>query len=271
MILGLALTAPFGFDIVTKMFDSLFLIQKEIAKYWTTFLRLIYPSFCIFCEKPLSLDENYCCEPCVKALPMLRTPLCPKCASELPPFLARKSRCSSCRNITAYYDQGIAFFRYEDKIKTLLQHVKFSKKSWYLKIFLKFLSEIKFPISLGDYDMLVPVPMDSKRLREREFNQSELIAELIGRTKNAPPVESLLKKVRKTAPQSLLHRNERLVNLTEAFQVKKRFNLKNKKILLIDDVMTTGATINECARSLKEKGAKRVDFFSLARTIFSAN
>ena len=82
------------------------------------------------------------------------------------------------------------------------------------------------------------------------------------------PIRDIIRKTRRTKPQSILHREERLENLINAFRLKRGVKIKRKKILLIDDVMTTGATLNECAKCLIQNGAKRVDVFSLARTVF---
>ena len=253
------------------MFAWLIFIRKEIKQYFISLIRLIYPSYCIFCDNALRLNECYSCHACISKFPALNSNVCRKCGMELAPYAPPQSRCASCRDIKTYYDHGVSFFRYENEIKTLLQHVKFSKKSWYLKILKTALSNAKLPMPLSEYDCIVPVPLEKNRLRDREFNQSEIIAKMIVQTKEKKSVKSILQKTKSTPPQSSLHRNERFYNLDKAFRVKNRADILGKKILVVDDVVTTGATINECARSLKEMGAKQVDFFSLARTTYSLN
>ncbi|MBI4358842.1 MAG: ComF family protein [Candidatus Omnitrophica bacterium] len=119
--------------------------------------------------------------------------------------------------------------------------------------------------------MIIPVPLDSRRARERGFNQALIIAKMLKRTdkKNTPPIVPLLRKVKKTLPQSQLRREERLNNLAGAFTIRKQRGIRGKQILLVDDIFTTGSTINECTKVLKEAGADRVDFFTIARSHLS--
>lgn len=242
-------------------------LGQEIRNYWVAFTRLTYPTTCPLCEKRLDVDEDYLCRHCFDSIPFLRQPLCPKCAMELPPFLT-PSRCPSCERITTYYTRGASVFPYTEEIKQILHRIKFGQEPWYLKALRTHIEQTKLPLPIEQYHLLVPIPLDRSRARKREYNQSALIAQLLitGR-KNAPRVAAILKKTRKTEPQSALDRAGRLINLEQAFQLKRWADVKNKTILLVDDVVTTGATVNECAKCLIEGGAARVDFFSVARTI----
>jgi len=120
---------------------------------------------------------------------------------------------------------------------------------------------------MQNYDIIVPVPLDPRRRFVREFNQAMLIARLLTRhePRPRPKIFNCLVKKRKTAPQSQLKREERLENLTESFQMRKKRALDGAHILLVDDIFTTGSTLNECAKVLKKSGAGRVDFFTVAR------
>jgi len=112
---------------------------------------------------------------------------------------------------------------------------------------------------------MVPIPLDPKRLLERQFNQAELLAACLARALEIP-VRKVLRKKYSTPTQSRLNQKEREVNLYQVFKVSNVRNLKGKKILLVDDILTTGATVREAARALKAHGAKRVDVFALACT-----
>lgn len=118
-----------------------------------------------------------------------------------------------------------------------------------------------------DADLIVPVPLHAGRLREREFNQSLLLADLLGRYLNLPVVATALVRVLATAPQTTLTRPERLHNLRRAFAVQNAGNLAGRRVLLIDDVFTTGTTVNQCAKTLLKAGASTVHVVTLARTI----
>ena len=126
--------------------------------------------------------------------------------------------------------------------------------------------------SLDRYYMIVPVPLDNRREREREFNQAFIIANLLKRAGGNPaiPIKNIIQKKKKTLPQSQLGRQERLENLNGAFRLRQLpFHLSGKKIMLVDDIFTTGSTINECAKLLKENEAEQVDFFTIARAQIS--
>ncbi len=242
--------------------------SSELSRLWTSFVRLFYPANCIFCHEALELDEqNYACKTCVERLPTLKKPLCVKCAGELPPYGPLGPMCNRCLREKTYYKRGISIFRYEDTIKHLIQKVKFGKKSWYLKAVARFLKYAETPLEFSKYDLIVPVPLDSSRARTREFNQSLLFAKLLKKEQKVrAPVKNILRKAIKTRPQSALHRDERITNLQNAFRLRNHAKISGMNILLVDDVMTTGSTLNECAKCLREAGARRVDMFTLSRT-----
>ena len=242
-------------------------LARETHRYWIALARLIYPETCVFCKAILEIDERLACSSCLQKIPLLKPPLCKTCAMTLPPYGQTHSRCASCRRLTVYFDAGTALFCYRDEVKTLLHEVKFSKKPWYLKVLRPFFQNAKTPLPLASYDFLVPIPLDQERKREREFNQSDTIARLLGIPRTLPPIRPLLAKVRQTEPQSVLDRSKRLTNLEGAFRLARGVSVSGKSILLVDDVVTTGATVNECAKCLKQHGANRVDFFSLARAV----
>lgn len=129
-----------------------------------------------------------------------------------------------------------------------------------------------FPISLDSIDslqalMVLPVPLHPKRLKEREFNQSLLLAKEISRTLKIPLIPDNLQRIRWTRPQIELKGEERLTNVKGAFKLKAPKAVEGKFFLLIDDVYTTGATVRECSKVLKKAGAEKVYVFTLARVV----
>jgi len=121
-----------------------------------------------------------------------------------------------------------------------------------------------------DADLIVPVPLHAGRLREREFNQSLLLADLLGRYLNLPVVATALVRILATAPQTTLTRPERSRNLRRAFAVQNAGVLAGRRVLLIDDVFTTGTTVNQCSKTLLKAGVSAVHVLTLARTIDSS-
>jgi ComF family protein len=134
------------------------------------------------------------------------------------------------------------------------------------KIFRHFLMEFssRYHIPLNTFDFILPIPLHPIRLRERGFNQSQLIAEILNEAHNIPILANTLSRIRPTNPQSLLGQKERWTNMEGAFRMKNNFSINNNSILLIDDLLTTGATASAAAQALKESGAKRVDLFVIA-------
>lgn len=242
----------------------------ELNKLWTSFVRLFYPANCIFCDQALALEERcYACKNCLDRLPTLKKPLCIKCSSELPPYGPLGPVCGRCQRQKIHFSKGVSLFRYEHAIQHLIQKVKFGKRSWYLQAVASALKRLESTLDFSSYQLIVPVPIDSKRAREREFNQSVLLARILKKEQKInAPIKSVIRKIRNTKPQSALHRDERLHNLAGVFQMKRNAKVYGKKILLVDDVITTGATLNECAKCLTDAGARRVDVLSLARTTY---
>jgi len=148
-----------------------------------------------------------------------------------------------------------------------MRAAKFNGMPWAFKVFKPDFQQTLTPLPIAQYDMIVPVPLDWWRVRQRDYNQAHLLAAYLERGGQTPRIRQALLRSRHRQPQSLLNREQRKENLRNLFRVDKKIPVHGKTILLVDDVVTTGATMNECARTLKQHGAKRVDFVALARTV----
>lgn len=185
--------------------------------------------------------------------------MCKRCGS---PQHYNLSICSICKSYRRFYIDEICYIGiYKGPLKTMLSLYKFDKIKAYADIFAKILHE-KMLLKGWDIDAVAYIPMTGKERRSRGFNQSRYLAFKISKLLNKP-VEDYLIKVKETLPQRELNRKERLKNIKGAFALS---TVKpQKKVLLIDDVMTTGATLNEAARILKKGGAKEVYASFIAR------
>jgi ComF family protein len=125
----------------------------------------------------------------------------------------------------------------------------------------------KLPLNAGDYDLVIPVPLHRRRLRWRGFNQAALLGAEIARRMKCPIDVRTLTRIRHTPPQTMRDSGERRRNVRAAFSVIRRHRIVDRRLLLVDDVMTTGATLDECARTLLDAGARHVDVFTLARAV----
>ena len=238
----------------------------EFSYWWRSLIRILYPATCVLCKTPLLLDELHLCILCKQKIQPLSVPTCLKCARPIPPYDSH-TICSSCRFERPYYDRGFALVEYDEPTRSILHQIKFEKKPWLFEIYLDLLQNLYSSFPFNNYEMIVPVPLDSRREQKRSFNQAIIIAQMLKHLNpsNPLPIKRFIKKTKKTTPQSQLRRSQRLTNLSGAFKLKGSDRVAGKNILLIDDVFTTGSTINECARILKENGAERVDFFTIAR------
>lgn len=154
--------------------------------------------------------------------------------------------------------QHIYFYKYENLIRSQILALKFQEKPYIYKTITYFLKNIQKSFeNLKKYDIIIIVPISSKRKKERGYNQSYLIAKEISKITKIPIAQKVLYKIKNTVPQSSLNKIQREENAKGVYIAKNILKLYNKKILLIDDIYTTGNTVNECARELVQRGIKR--------------
>ncbi len=233
-----------------------------------TLSRWLYPGWCAVCNAYLLLTEDHLCRKCHAKLNELRLPVCGGCGVELPPYAPGKLRCARCRKNRLMFDEIVSIYRYDEHFKELLHQVKFERKFWLLDLFRRKIDRLISGLWSGNErpTFIVPVPLDGARKRERSFNQSLLIAQMLSKALGIPVKNNVVARSGKRTPQSMLTRRERLASTEGTFRMKNSSAVKNSWVLVVDDVVTTGATAHECAKIIKEAGAARVSVFSLART-----
>ncbi|MFH1877411.1 MAG: ComF family protein [Candidatus Omnitrophota bacterium] len=156
---------------------------------------------------------------------------------------------------------------YEGKLKDCLRAFKYRGERRYILLFESLIRDFLSAATIENPDIIIPVPLHPLKLRTRKYNQAALIAEALSRLKSIPLSEHILKKTKNTSPQTGLSRKERLINLKNSFCVIDPNGIINKKVLLVDDVITTGATLETCADKLMGSGARLVTGFTLAKTM----
>lgn len=167
--------------------------------------------------------------------------------------------CSSCQKWPAYLCGNIAIWPYQDEWQQVILDFKFRNRPWLADA----LAQELVPVLPAGYDLLVPVPLHKNRLRERGYNQSELLVQALAEQSKLPWQKSLLRS-RDTPHQTGLSRNQRLHNLDGAFTIDQKCQVNGKNILLVDDVFTSGTTLQECAQVLHQHGAKKIMGITLA-------
>lgn len=241
-----------------------------MKKFLDKILNLIYCENikCISCSDELDDDNEFSlCEKCLERLPFNKT-YCQVCGT---PINDMGVVCDHCRERKYNFNYSRSVFLYDGEIINLIHNLKYNNAK-YLKeplsnLLLKYFNEHS---EFSDVDFVVPVPLSAKRYKWRGYNQSELL--LYSFSKNNIEVRTdVIERVRDTECQTDKTREERLKNLEKAFEVKNKLSVKGKNIVVVDDVFTTGTTINECAKALKKAGANKVIGFTLASANFYRN
>ena len=226
----------------------------------------VYPWLCPLCRAPLARTDARFCAPCEASLVPLRSPRCPRCGE---PFAAPDTGdhlCGNCYRRKPPFARARAYGLYQGALAEGIRRLKFSAEFSLARGLAGLLAEA-FLRELPDssYDLVIPVPLHRRRLRERGFNQSILLARALCRRHRLRLDRTTLVRTRETAPQYGLSRRQRELNVKRAFALQAPGIIAGRRVLLVDDILTTGATARECARTLKRAKAAGVDVLTLAR------
>lgn len=235
---------------------------------------LIYPPRCGICHAFLGKNglihdgkELDLCRSCRDSFVEVASPLCPFCGRPFSSGNGEDHACAECLVIAPHFDSARAPYVYDGLLMTAIHDLKYARKTYLARSLGPLLASFAASWLGGFKGLLVmPVPLHPKKLRERNFNQSLLLARHVASKLDADLDFLSLRRLRFTQPQTRLTGDERKRNVRKAFGVVEAAGLKGRTILLIDDVATTGSTLNECARVLKKAGASGVFCLTLART-----
>ena len=237
------------------------------APFWRALLDFFLPAKCPLCGlSPGSPIPDHPCPACLSQIKFFSSPRCLRCGIGFPSPSDSDHLCSECLTEERHFSRARAVCGYEGVIMEAISRLKYGGLTRLATPLGNLLAEYRDPdFSLSDNDLLIPVPLHPRRLRERGFNQSLLLARQVSRRRSIPINFTALQRARQTHPQTQLSGAERRKNVGGAFDVKKKEAVEEKKILLIDDVFTTGATVQECANVLRKAGASEVQVLTLAR------
>ncbi len=231
-------------------------------------LDFVFPPLCHLCRRHVpDAGALHICEPCRTELAYIGQPLCTICGE---PFAGSgpDHPCGTCLTDPPHFDTARAALIHQGGARTLIHSFKYHHKTHLKRPLALLITE-----RLADHarhaacNLILPVPLHRRRLRERGFNQSLLLAEQLSRCWNIPFERQLLRRTRETIPQAELHADQRRSNVREAFAVADPAMLAGRRVMLVDDVITTGSTANECARTLKRAGARAVSVIAVARAV----
>lgn len=228
---------------------------------------IIFPPRCPSCRAHVAGDGNFC-SICFSKLRMIDAPLCACCGIPFVVAVEAETRCPSCLESPPDFDVARAALVYDGISAPLVTSLKFHDQWAGLTRYTQMMLRLGRPLLEGA-DMLIPVPLHWRRLLRRKFNQSALLAYSISDQTGVPCMPDVLQRVQYTKPQMRLDRATRLKNVKRAFAVAPETGalLAGKIVVLVDDVVTTGATANACALALKKAGTREVRVLALARTV----
>ena len=217
-----------------------------MIKKFINIINMLFPQICGICEK-VNTDG-----------------LCNKCKIELERLVESSIIDTELEN--RFFNELIYIFKYEGFIRKLILDYKFHEKPYmYISIVAFILKNKKIYEKLQSYDTIIPVPISKKRMKERGYNQSLLIAKQISKDVKIPLQTNCLFKTKNIIEQSKLNKEQRKQNIQNVYELKNREILNNKQILLIDDIYTTGNTVNECAKVLQQAKPQKIDVLVLAK------
>jgi ComF family protein len=231
------------------------------------FLDALLPPQCLCCGAMVDRQGNLCA-PCWSGIRFLEPPCCRACGFPFPYDEGREALCAACSRRHPDYDRARAVLAYDDHSRTLMLRLKHGDRLDGVPAFGQWLARAGAEFWSGA-DLILPVPLHRWRLIRRRYNQAALLGHALSRNTGLPCLPQLLLRGRATASQGGLSRAGRYRNVRGAFAVRgaDRARLKGARVVLIDDVFNTGATVSACARTLKRHGAGRVDVLTLARVL----
>ena len=226
---------------------------------------LFYPPVCTICSANVG-DREYLCDDCGSKLTRIVAPFCETCSEPFSGAIDGFFTCANCAHRTLHFQSAVAAYRSRGIVRRVVHDFKYGRQVHLRHLVGEWLQTAFEDERLRDipFDLLVPVPLHPARERERGFNQAALIAELAGKSRGIA-CKSVMERTRYTTTQTAFDRAERMENLHGAFRLRKNGDVRGLRVLLVDDVLTTGATLSECARVLKKAGASVVYAATAAR------
>lgn len=207
-------------------------------------LNYFFPPICGMCGE---INENYICNNCYENIKKIK-------------------KCVINEYNNRNFSKHLYIFRYEGIIRNKIIEYKFEDKGYLYKMFAKIiLSDKKTCNFIKKYDVIIPVPISKKRKKKRGCNQSELVANELAQKLNQDIWTDIIIKKKDNKPQSELNKLERIKNVEDIYEINKPIEVKNKKVLLLDDIYTTGSTVNEIARKLKQNQTQEIGVITLAK------
>jgi len=232
-------------------------------------LGFLYPEICQLCgEQHATAKEGYVCGCCRSHVRFIKPPFCERCGLPFEGDLTTPFECANCREMELHFSAARSAVVAHGAVLETIHRYKYQRALWFEPFLAGLLLREAVPALRGqNWDLIVPVPLHPLKQREREFNQAERLAAHLGAATEIPLNPKLLQRVRFTNTQTRLTRQQRAANMRGALAMRHGARLDGERVILVDDVFTTGATTSACAQALLAAGADEVCVWTVARGI----
>lgn len=222
---------------------------------------LFFPPRCLSCSKKMNKSESFICDECRNELKFIERSVCDKCGTPL-----HSEICDMCEDGEFVFDQARSVFNYENSVRNLIHNFKYNEVTKISRLFAEYLYDF---VQKNDYInqdyLFLPVPLHTIKKKMRGFNQAKFIADDLAKLTKNKVEANIIKRNRFTKTQTKLGKEDRKKNLHSAFKINDKFSFRDKNFLIIDDVFTTGSTVNELSKILREKDANKIKILTVAR------
>ncbi|MCX7887162.1 MAG: ComF family protein [Verrucomicrobiae bacterium] len=241
------------------------------AEKWTkATLELFYPRNCQACTRPLAETEpGVICSQCLETVRRIERPCCARCSLPFYGAINDEIECGYCKELKFHFSRAVAACLARGVVRLAIHEFKYNGK-WYFAPHLAewIIAAAMSRMDCAAVDVVVPVPLHPRKHRERGFNQAEFLAKQVGKATGKPVWTRCIRRLRDTQTQTHLDREQRMANLRDAFEVPEPTPVKGRVFVLVDDVFTTGATLDACAKVLRKAGAADVWVLTVARAAY---
>ncbi len=239
---------------------------KTARRFSAHALDFLFPRFCPVCNAKSDREGRHLCSSCLANIDLYSGAVCSRCGAMPDGAVGRDYLCSDCRDVLPSFDMARSAAHFAGPVREMILSLKYGNASWLCDDLIDLLEGcVRAHFDFGAIDAIVPVPLHPARLRKRKYNQSALLAEELASRIGTDYHPEILRRNRATATQTRLGATRRRLNVKGAFSVAHPEWAEGRTVMVIDDVMTTGATLGECARVLKSAGAVRVWCATVAR------
>lgn len=242
-------------------------LAQSLQKHFEVGLAFFYPESCQVCRtEHATAGDGFVCARCRSQVRFIEPPFCERCGLPYPGDFTAPFECANCCEMKLHFSSARSAVVAHSVVREVVHRYKYQRALWF-EPFLSnlFLCQALPALHRPDWDFIVPVPLHAVKHREREFNQAERLAARLSAASGIPLNSKWLRRIRPTATQTLLTRQQRAANMRGAFAVRPGVQLDGERVILVDDVFTTGATTSACAEVLRAAGAGDVCVWTMAR------